>query len=220
MVRLGDEVSPSVAPRRPRELPRQIDQGFVLCLGSICPRKNQTLLLHLWRRLIERHGAKTPALVLAGRVERSCQSILQEIESEQAVRGRLFVLQHAPDAETRWLLENCLFTMFPSHYEGWGLPVAESLALGKYCISSSASSLPEIAGDLIDYHEPADVEACQKLAEQALFVPSFVTQRERRIRQQFRTTSWKSCAEAMLRFVARQDGARPEHAGSEASHAA
>ncbi len=216
VVRLGDEL-PAVVPRRPGELPAEIDQGFVLCLGSICQRKNQMLLLHVWRRLIERHGANVPSLVLVGRVERSCEAILRELQSDASVRDRLFVLQHAPDTETHWLLEHCCFTMFPSHYEGWGLPVAESLARGKYCIASGSSSLPEIAGDLIDYHSPGDVEGCAKLAEQALFTPGFVADRERRIREQFRVTSWQSCAAAILRCVAAR-AVKP--AGSEVPRAA
>jgi glycosyltransferase involved in cell wall biosynthesis len=208
---------PPVLACRPRDLPADIDQGFVLSLGSICQRKNQRLLLQVWRRLIERHGSKVPPLVLVGRVERTCASILQEIRSDRAVEGRLFVLEHSPDTETRWLLERCRFTMFPSHYEGWGLPVAESLTLGKYCISSNTSSLPEIAGDLIDYHAPHDAARCQQLVEQALFTPGFLAQREQRIRGQYRTTTWQRCAEAVFRFIVEQGACR---AAVENSHAA
>ena len=71
-------------------------------------------------------------------------------------------------------------------------------------------------GDLIDYHHSGSAEACQKLVEQALFKPGFLAQREQRIREEFRTTSWTSCANAVLRLVFEH----AIHVKAEASHAA
>ena len=127
------------------------------------------------------------------------------------------VAARCKDAALPLLYNGARALVFPSHYEGWGLPVAESLALGKYCISSNAASLPEIAGDLIDYHRPTDVEACQKLVEQALFVPGFLASREQRIGQRFRSTTWNSCSREILRFIAEHGGS---HVSLESSHAA
>jgi glycosyltransferase involved in cell wall biosynthesis len=57
-----------------------------------------------------------------------------------------------------WLYQNCLMTVYPSLYEGWGLPIGESLHFGKLCLASDTSSMPEIAGGLIDYFSPYNAD--------------------------------------------------------------
>jgi glycosyltransferase involved in cell wall biosynthesis len=75
-------------------------------------------------------------------------------------------------------------------YEGWGLPVAESLGYGKLCVTSHASSIPEIAGDLNDYFSPYDTEECMKKIQ--LYTDGDrLARKERRIRSEYRQTSWK-----------------------------
>jgi glycosyltransferase involved in cell wall biosynthesis len=125
------------------------------------------------------------------------------------VRGRLILLATPTDAELLWLYQHCLFTLFPSAYEGWGLPVAEALAHGKYCICSRAASLPEIADDLIDYHDPFDLVGCQALVERALFEPGFLSSRQERVRAGFRVTTWEQCAEQMRSALERRLGVQP-----------
>jgi hypothetical protein len=55
------------------------------------------------------------------------------------------------DEELAWLYENCLFTVFPSEAEGWGLPISEALDRGKYCLASDNTSLKE-AGEGLVFH--------------------------------------------------------------------
>jgi glycosyltransferase involved in cell wall biosynthesis len=65
------------------------------------------------------------------------------------------------------LYEHALFCVFPSLYEGWGLPVAEALALGKPVICSDRGPLPEVGGNLVEYIDPWDlpgwVDAIERL---------------------------------------------------------
>jgi glycosyltransferase involved in cell wall biosynthesis len=103
-------------------------------------------------------------------------------------------LARANDRQLRWLYRRCLFTLYPSHYEGWGLPVAEGMALGKFCICSGAASLPEVGGALAEYHDPLDGPGCLRLVEKALLEPGWLASREERVRREYRTTSWRDCA--------------------------
>ena len=112
------------------------------------------------------------------------------------------------DRELRWLYRRCLFTLYPSHYEGWGLPVAESLIYGKHCICSNASSLPEVGGGLVDYHDPLDALGCQALIERTLFEPGWLSEREARIRREYRTTSWKDSHRQTMQILDRRLGLR------------
>ena len=72
------------------------------------------------------------------------------------------VAETPSDAELAFLYRNCRFTVFPSLYEGWGLPIGESLWFGKLCIASKTSSMPEVGGDLVDYVDPKDADSLQQ----------------------------------------------------------
>lgn len=71
------------------------------------------------------------------------------------------------DAELGFLYENCLFTATVSFYEGWGLPIGESLSFGKTAVVADNSSMPEVGGDLVEYcnaHSISSIyDACHKL---------------------------------------------------------
>jgi glycosyltransferase involved in cell wall biosynthesis len=194
-MRLGDEPGPEVAEARPASGP---DRDFVLCVGTISLHKNQWMLLHLWRRMLREHGPTFPALVLVGAVGWRQGELLDQLQGDEELAGNVFVLSEAGDSELRWLYRHCLFTVYPSYYEGWGLPVAESLAYGKYCISSSAASLPEVGGDLVDYHDPYDASECRRLIERAVFDPGLLREREDRIRREHHVTTWEECARKAL----------------------
>jgi glycosyltransferase involved in cell wall biosynthesis len=203
VIRLGDELPIEEKAIRPADLPPDWDedQPFVLVAGTVEVRKNHYLLYQVWRRLIEQHGEDIPPLIFAGRAGWLTAELLQQIRHDPLIRGRLLHLADVTDLELRWLYQHCRFTLYPSHYEGWGLPVAESLAHGKYCISSCTSSLPEIAGDLIDYYDPLDVAGCLQLVERALFEKGFLQQREARIHKEYRVTRWVDCAASVMEHM-------------------
>lgn len=71
-------------------------------------------------------------------------------------------IKDASDETVRWLYENCEFTLFPSLYEGWGLPVSESLLHGKVCLASDRSSIREVEPDLTELLDPFDVSLWAK----------------------------------------------------------
>ncbi len=63
------------------------------------------------------------------------------------------------DEELSLLYEKSYFTVYPSWYEGWGLPVAESLAHGKFCLAANGTSLREAGGEFAEYLDPYDIPA-------------------------------------------------------------
>lgn len=201
MVRLGGQEISQLKTPLPVEL-QQGPAGFVLCVGTVEPRKNHQLLLQTWSRLLQRHDRSlVPTLMWAGREGWMCEGLLAEAEALNFLDGKLVWLGRdvgLPDDILHGLYRACLFTMFPSIYEGWGLPVAEALAHGKFCIASNASSIPEIGGDLIDYHAPEDLEACLTLVERAIFDHAYRTARERRIEREYRMPTWAECSENIL----------------------
>lgn len=199
VIRLGDEPGADVTESRPEALSLVPDRGFALCVGTISHHKNQWLLLHVWRRLVRMYGSRAPRLVLVGGAFGTFGlDLIDMLADDEGLAGHVLYYSKASDAELRWLYRHCQFTLFPSHYEGWGLPVAEGLSYGKPCICSSAASLPEIGGPLVDYHESYDSGECLRLVERAVFESGWLEDRERRIGNEYRVTTWADTARQVL----------------------
>ena len=136
---------------------------FVLFVSTIEPRKNHRLAYQVWERLVE--TAEIPAnvqLVFAGRIGWQVSDLLHEIRENPTVRGRILIVEGASDGEIVWLYRNCLFTIFPSAYEGYGLPAIESLRHGKLCVAADRGALPEVLGHLGILLDPFDLPAWRR----------------------------------------------------------
>jgi glycosyltransferase involved in cell wall biosynthesis len=193
VLRLGEDfVANPLVSARPRDVRFHADKPFVLNVGTVEVRKNHLALYQAWRRLSQELGPNTPQLVIVGGAGWLSGDVLTQMATDPLTKRSIIVLNNINDHELGWLYEHCLFTVFPAHYEGWGLPIAESLNRGKYCIASSTSSMPEIGGDLVGMHRPDDVPTLHRLIRQAL-EPEFLVAREQEIRAKFQPTTWMQC---------------------------
>jgi glycosyltransferase involved in cell wall biosynthesis len=166
VVPLAHEFKPVEGPVREAIL-RLADRKTVLCVSSIGLRKNQVALLRVWQRLHDEFGDALPSLVLAGGIVDSTP-VEAFLEKTADVHGKVAFVGPVTDAELTWLYRACDFTVFPSLNEGWGLPVGESLWMGKPCLSSSLSSLPEVGGEYAVYFDPRDEDEMLATLRQAL----------------------------------------------------
>lgn len=122
---------------------------FALMVGTFQPRKNQGWLLGLWKELTSRIGERAPSLVFAGQLGWAYKDVLKEMQQDRSLWGRkIFFIEAPSDEELAWLYQSCEFTLAPSLYEGWGLPIGEALAYGKYCLASDNTAIPEASGGL------------------------------------------------------------------------
>ncbi len=147
--RLGDEIGGERSSKPSMKLPSQ----YLLCVGTIEARKNHTVLYYVYKLAAQR-GIEIPPVVIVGRKGWLAQDIYEIIQTDPDIKNKFIFLHKQSDQELAWLYENSLFSVYPTFYEGWGLPVAESLLRGRPVISSGTSSLPEIAGDLVEYCSP------------------------------------------------------------------
>jgi glycosyltransferase involved in cell wall biosynthesis len=131
---------------------------YVLVVGTIEARKNVWSMARVWQRMVAELGGKCPRLIFAGKQGWLKEDYDQLMRATGNVGGYVRVLDNPTDNELEFLYRNCLFTAYPSYYEGWGLPIGESLWFGKACLTSSASSMPEVGGDLCVYADPYDVD--------------------------------------------------------------
>ena len=177
----------------------QLPGPFALYVSTIEVRKNHGLLLRVWRRLIEKHGAAAvPRLVFIGRMGWLVEDLMAELAEPGPLRDKVVVLTGLSDAEVAAAYRQCLFTVFPSLMEGWGLPVEESLERGKLCVASDRGAIPEVGGDLVDYFDAANDDSAFVAIERAIFDQEYRRGREARIRAEFRPRSWADCAAALM----------------------
>lgn len=130
------------------------DIGFVLNVGSIEIRKNHLGIFIAWRKLLSALGARCPYLVVVGKLGWKAEDFLESVRATNHLDGRIIILNNVDDATLSYLYRKCQFTVYPSLEEGWGLPIGESLASGKLCITSDTSSMPEVGGGLCEYVDP------------------------------------------------------------------
>lgn len=181
----------------PRMQPARRD--CVVYVSTVEVRKNHMLLFRIWRRLLERHPREAvPDLVFAGKFGWMVDDLRKELAATGNLGGKIVTARNLTDGELSALYRRSLFTVFPSLAEGWGLPIAESLRHGRFCIASNATSIPEVGGDFVDYHAPHDEEAAFAMIERAIFDGEYLAARESRIATSFVPRAWADTARAIV----------------------
>jgi glycosyltransferase involved in cell wall biosynthesis len=177
--------------------------SYALIVSTIEARKNHALLFRVWRRLLdEMPPGRVPTLVFAGRIGWLVDDLMRQMANTGFLDGRIVIIEDPSDAELAALYRGCLFTLFPSFYEGWGLPVTESLAFGKPCVISRAASLPEAGGSFARYFDPDDLHDAVRVIRAVLDDRDGLAAWEAQIRRDFRPTPWSASADAVVRALA------------------
>ncbi|MCB1008280.1 MAG: glycosyltransferase family 4 protein [Acidobacteria bacterium] len=170
--------------------------GYLLYAGTLEPRKNVELLLDAWVALARARGADSlPPLLVAGPYGWKGRGLERRIEAmaELGVR-RLGRLERADLVAA---IQAATLFVYPSYYEGFGLPPAEAMACGVPVIVADRSSLPEIVGDagrLVDPDDPDDLAGA--IAE-LLDSPDLAADLGRRGVERAAAFSWASAAERL-----------------------
>ena len=131
--------------------------GFWLSVGTLEPRKNIRRLLQAYARLRESRSTDLP-LVMAGG-QGWLEEGLPEYLARLGIEKDVYLLGYVNDLQLQWLYRHCFAFIYPSLFEGFGLPVLEAMSLGAPVISSDRTSLPEICGDAALLVDPEKVEA-------------------------------------------------------------
>lgn len=167
--------------------------GYVLFVSTIESRKNHLNAFRAWLALIARHGArKVPKLVCVGNRGWLNDEVFAKLDASAELRARVLMTSGVSDPDLANLYRACAFTLYPSTYEGWGLPVTESLSWGKAVLLSDASSLPEAGGDLGVYFKVGDQDAFVAQLERLMFDIEWRTALEARIAREFKPRPWRS----------------------------
>ncbi|MGB4678459.1 MAG: glycosyltransferase family 1 protein [Aggregatilineales bacterium] len=144
-------------PSRPDGLPPLETGGFWLNVATLEPRKNHERLLRAYARLKQHRGSTFP-LVLVGARGWLIEGFRKQI-AELGLEQDVLMPGYIDDTALQWLYQNCFAFVYPSLFEGFGLPVLEAMSLGAPVISSNTSSLPEIVGSAGLLVDPLDVDS-------------------------------------------------------------
>jgi glycosyltransferase involved in cell wall biosynthesis len=190
-----DLLEPSLTPNRHLPPP----STYALIVSTIEARKNHLLLFRVWRRLLDDLPRdRVPTLVFAGRIGWLVDDLMKQIANTDHLGGKLLLIQDPSDADLVALYQGCLFTLFPSFYEGWGLPVTESLAFGKPCIISNRTSLPEAGGKLARTFDPDNLSEAYNLIRAMIDDPAGLALWEAQVRREFKPVPWSRTVDALL----------------------
>jgi glycosyltransferase involved in cell wall biosynthesis len=182
-------------------LPPESGDDFWLAVGTLEPRKNYETLLDALDLYWQRSPRPLPLRIAGGGGWRS--GVLKEHLATLEAKGQVQRLGYVPEADLLRLYRQAQALVFPSWYEGFGLPVLEAMGQGAPVICSDRASLPEVGGDAAVYIDPASAES---ICEAMLALEADPARRARLAvagRQQAARFSWEKTARATLDFYRR-----------------
>lgn len=187
------------------------DMPFVLCVGDMVPRKNQIGLIEAFTRLVNNNPQFQHHLVLTGKLSWNTPRV-KEAVAASGIASRIHFTDFVPDEELLHLYNACECFVFPSLYEGFGMPILEAMACGKAVLCSNTSAMPEVAdgaGLLFHPHAPLEMERAMR---DVLIDSELRSRMERLGLQRASLFSWQKSARATLdvyrEVVAEQSFAR------------
>lgn len=138
-----------------------LTDDYVLCVGGYHYTKNLSAAMGSFSRMAEAHRKRSQLAIVCGLLPEEEQA-LTDIARQLAIDDRVVLTNHVTDSELLALYNGATALLYPSLYDGFGLPVLEAMRCGLPVITSSVASLPEVAGEAAILVDPHDV---QEIAE-------------------------------------------------------
>jgi len=165
-------------------------KSYILAVATRAKHKN----LRLLGELIRLYGKALPPLVIAGRAND------QVFAKEAMSTGTIITAGYVSDAELKALYQKASCFVFPSLYEGFGIPPLEAMQLGCPVVSSSASAMPEVLADSALFFEPTDVYGLYNVLREVLGDADAASALREKGLDRARQYSWTSSAEALVKL--------------------
>ena len=147
---------------QPQKPAKVTQHPYYLTVSTLNYGKNIHLLMQVYR-LAQEQGIELPHLYIAGQVGFMYDEMTHQLDQDIYLKTKITRLGPQNNRQVIWLYQNARLTIFASFYEAYGLPLAESLTLGKVSLSSDKGALPEVGGKFADYFSPYSPEQLLKL---------------------------------------------------------
>lgn len=175
----------------------QLPPAYLLYIGSDKPHKNLERLVRAWGRVVVAGANNGIPLVLAGHAAGGGESLRQLVSAEQLEQHVRF-LPNVADSDLPALYSGASIFVFPSYYEGFGLPPLEAMACGTPVLCAYATSLPEVVGDAALTVDPFSMHDMAEGMSKLLNNPQLRHELSARGLQRARSFSWRRTAMATL----------------------
>lgn len=195
--RLGDELIDAEKKSKPLIVKNKVP--FILSVGTIESRKNHWLIYYAYKKLYV-SGHSLPDVYIVGKRGWLTGDFQYILENDIDLKNKIHIADKVNDKELTWLYKNCLYTIFPSFYEGWGLPVAESLAYGKVTLASSTGSIPEVGEACVDYFSPYSSDELAGLIVKYSDI-DLISRKSKKIKSNYQTMSWKIATNILYKKI-------------------
>lgn len=173
-----------------------IDKDYILFVGTLEPRKNLVNLLKAYCILPD-YLKRDYALVLCGKKGWYYEEIFETVR-ELKLENKVIFTGYVPDKDIPLLMNGAAVFVYPSFYEGFGLPPLEAMACGTPVISTNVSSIPEVVGDAGILVSPTDVEELSDAMLRVLDNETLKAQLSEKGLKQASKFSWRATAEKTM----------------------
>lgn len=174
-----------------------IPDQYFLSLSSLQPRKNFVHLLRTFEQWLTEHPGLEVALVLVGHQAWTCEEIFATVATSSQLSRHVIFTGHIPDTEIACVYSGAIAFLFPSLYEGFGLPVLEAMQCGVPVIASNTTSLPEVVGRAGILVDPTDQDALCQAMVQLYQNPALGQQLRQQGLTRAQQFSWSRCADTV-----------------------
>jgi glycosyltransferase involved in cell wall biosynthesis len=174
-----------------------IERPYILHVGDLHPRKNQIGLIQAFRELLAAHPNLPHLLVLAGKHTWFAPKVLEQVR-RSGLEDRIILPGFVEDDFLPALYNAAEVFVFPSFYEGFGLPVVEAMACGRPIVCSSATALPEVVDGAGLFFDPHNVGEQTRALRDILVDPELSRRMERKSLQRAAFYDWRETARQTL----------------------
>jgi glycosyltransferase involved in cell wall biosynthesis len=161
------------------------------------------LIYNVWLKLLaegvpQKNGFK---LVFVGRPGWKVEKLIDQLKNDARLGNSLQLLTSVNDHQLAALYDGAAFCLYPSVYEGYGLPVVEAFFSKKALLASTGGAIPEVVAGLSPCLDPHDESQWHSMLRQWISDPSARTEYETAIRTRFRPTSWSTFAQQFFQTI-------------------
>ena len=166
-----------------------LSKKYILFVGTLEPRKNQELMLYAFDELYKNNTDLN--LIFIGKIGWNVEKLINKINKHKLINKNIFHLIDIDDKTLSKFYQNAYIVTYLSHYEGYGLPIIESLKYGNITIISKNSSMPEVGGIYADYIEGNSKEQIILIFEKYLKNNKLYIDKKFFIKNNFKASTWE-----------------------------
>lgn len=184
----------------------RVQSRFILTVGDLQPRKNQIGLIRAFEELVRTNPQIEHSLVIVGKSTWFADRVLEAARNSK-VADRILFTGFVEDDELLQLYNACDLMVFPSFYEGFGLPILEAMACGRAVVCSNTSSMPEVANAAALLFHPGNKDEMVRAMRDVLLDAELRTRMERLGLHRASLFTWEKTAQKTLELYYQVGGA-------------